>query len=176
MVRLYCLSLPICGLLACASQEGFVNRFVGWANDAGEPLRSYTTGLLAAAVEVQDIAGYLKESNARLVSTILNNFTEILIKYQLGGGGGVMNDPQWAAVHKFEYVGLNWSAIVFVSTNVMALFIHTLFDEGKFMPYFIYNIFLLHKKKKTGRQNNIYTVHNFSLKRMGKMICATTWF
>ena len=88
MVRLYCLSLPICGLLTCASQEGFVNRFVGWATDAGEPLRSYTTGLLAAAVEVQDIAGYLKESNARLVSTILNNFTEILVKYQLGEGGG----------------------------------------------------------------------------------------
>ncbi|XP_071500880.1 DDB1- and CUL4-associated factor 1-like [Diadema antillarum] len=51
--------------------EGFVNRFVEWATDAEEPLRAYTTGLLAAAVEVQDIAGNLKEDNARLVPVML---------------------------------------------------------------------------------------------------------
>lgn len=48
-------------------QDGFVNRFVDWATEAEEPLKSYATGLLAAAVEVQDIAGNLKDINARLV-------------------------------------------------------------------------------------------------------------
>eukprot|EP00057_Strongylocentrotus_purpuratus_P023259 XP_011677733.1 PREDICTED: protein VPRBP [Strongylocentrotus purpuratus] len=51
--------------------DGFVNRFVDWATEAEEPLKSYATGLLAAAVEVQDIAGNLKDINARLVPVML---------------------------------------------------------------------------------------------------------
>ncbi|XP_054751172.2 DDB1- and CUL4-associated factor 1-like [Lytechinus pictus] len=51
--------------------DGCVDRFVEWATDAEEPLKSYATGLLAAAVEVQDIAGNLKDVNARLVPVML---------------------------------------------------------------------------------------------------------
>ncbi len=45
-----------------------VQRLVQWAQTADEPLRSYSTGLLAGAMEVQDIAANFKDSNAILVS------------------------------------------------------------------------------------------------------------
>ena len=36
--------------------ENLIRRLFGWAESAKEPLRSYATGLLASAMEVQDIA------------------------------------------------------------------------------------------------------------------------
>lgn len=36
--------------------ESTILRFFSWAEKAAEPLQSYATGLLAAAMEVQDIA------------------------------------------------------------------------------------------------------------------------
>ena len=41
----------------CQDAESLIRRLFGWAESAQEPLRSYATGLLAAAMEVQDIAG-----------------------------------------------------------------------------------------------------------------------
>lgn len=42
-----------------------------WAEDSAEPLKSYATGLLGAAMEVQDIAIGFRENNTRLVPIAL---------------------------------------------------------------------------------------------------------
>lgn len=44
-----------------------------WAEKADEPLRTYATGLLAGAMELQDVAANFKEKNSALVSNILHS-------------------------------------------------------------------------------------------------------
>ena len=49
-------------------QEGVVEQLFQWAEHAVEPLSSYATGLLAGAMDLQDIASNFKEQNSVLVS------------------------------------------------------------------------------------------------------------
>lgn len=49
-------------------QEGIVERLFKWAQEAEQPLRIYATGLLAGAMENQDIAANYREENSVLVS------------------------------------------------------------------------------------------------------------
>lgn len=51
--------------------DNLIHRLYGWAESSEEPLRSYATGLLAAAMEVQDIAIGFREQNSRLVTIML---------------------------------------------------------------------------------------------------------
>ncbi|KAJ8047078.1 DDB1- and CUL4-associated factor 1 [Holothuria leucospilota] len=51
--------------------DGLLNKFLDWAENADEPLRSYATGLLATAMEVQDIADTHREANMRLVPVMM---------------------------------------------------------------------------------------------------------
>ncbi|XP_057334525.1 DDB1- and CUL4-associated factor 1 isoform X2 [Microplitis mediator] len=51
--------------------DGLIHRLFSWAEKSSEPLRSYATGLLAAAMEVQDIATGFREQNANLVPMML---------------------------------------------------------------------------------------------------------
>jgi HIV-1 Vpr-binding protein len=39
-----------------ADTDGLVKRLFDWATEAKEPLQSYATGLLAVAMDIQDIA------------------------------------------------------------------------------------------------------------------------
>lgn len=48
-----------------------IQRLYNWAEESSEPLRSYATGLLGAAMEVQDIAIGFRDNNARLVPIML---------------------------------------------------------------------------------------------------------
>ena len=48
--------LPGLEVQVIADTEGLVKRLFDWATDAKEPLQSYATGLLAVAMEMQDIA------------------------------------------------------------------------------------------------------------------------
>ena len=48
-------------------QDGLVRRLIHWAEHAENPLRAYATGLLAGAMEIQDIAANFKENNTVLV-------------------------------------------------------------------------------------------------------------
>ena len=62
-----------------------MEKFVDWAKDGEEPLQSYATGLLARAMEVQEIAGNFKDHNAQLVCTLYMDrlspsFSKILAK------------------------------------------------------------------------------------------------
>lgn len=51
--------------------DNLINRIYGWAEDSIEPLQSYATGLLAAAMEVTDIAVTFREMNTRLVPKMI---------------------------------------------------------------------------------------------------------
>ncbi|KAH3892821.1 hypothetical protein DPMN_016951, partial [Dreissena polymorpha] len=57
--------------------EGLVDKLLEWAEKADEPLRSYATGLLAGAMELQDVASNNKEKNSRLVSLLLQRLHEL---------------------------------------------------------------------------------------------------
>lgn len=48
-----------------------------WAEESAEPLRSYATGLLGAAMEVQDIAIGFRENNTRLVPISLRRLHKL---------------------------------------------------------------------------------------------------
>jgi len=48
-------------------QEALIHNLVDWAQTAANPLQSYAAGILASAMEIQDLAGIFKDSNAILV-------------------------------------------------------------------------------------------------------------
>ena len=54
-----------------------MQRLFNWAENAKDPLQSYATGLLAAAMEVQDIATNYKEHNSRILPIMLKRLKEL---------------------------------------------------------------------------------------------------
>lgn len=50
-----------------------MERLFKWAQEAEQPLRIYATGLLAGAMENQDIAANYREENSVLVSPVAVN-------------------------------------------------------------------------------------------------------
>lgn len=57
--------------------EGLINRLFVWAEKGQEPLQTYSSGLLAAAMELQDLAANYREQNAHLVPIMLKRLWEI---------------------------------------------------------------------------------------------------
>ncbi|XP_044588564.1 protein mahjong isoform X2 [Cotesia glomerata] len=57
--------------------DGLIHRLFSWAEKSPEPLRSYATGLLAAAMEVQDIATGFREQNAKMVPLMLQRLHKL---------------------------------------------------------------------------------------------------
>ena len=57
--------------------DGLINRLFNWAEKGPEPLQSYATGLLAAAMELQDLAANFRELNAHLAPLMLKRLWEI---------------------------------------------------------------------------------------------------
>ncbi|XP_075228537.1 lisH and WD40 domain-containing protein mahjong isoform X6 [Lycorma delicatula] len=53
------------------TNDALVHRLYNWAEKSSEPLQTYATGLLAAAMEVQDIAAGFREENGKLVPLML---------------------------------------------------------------------------------------------------------
>uniref|UniRef100_A0A3P9JK53 DDB1- and CUL4-associated factor 1 n=1 Tax=Oryzias latipes TaxID=8090 RepID=A0A3P9JK53_ORYLA len=58
-------------------KEGIVERLFKWAQEAEQPLRIYATGLLAGAMENQDIAANYREENSVLVPLMLHRLREL---------------------------------------------------------------------------------------------------
>uniref|UniRef100_A0A1A8FD91 Vpr (HIV-1) binding protein n=1 Tax=Nothobranchius korthausae TaxID=1143690 RepID=A0A1A8FD91_9TELE len=58
-------------------KEGIVERLFQWAQEAEQPLRIYATGLLAGAMENQDIAANYREENSVLVPLMLHRLREL---------------------------------------------------------------------------------------------------
>lgn len=57
--------------------EGLIHRLFSWAEKSIEPLQSYSTGLLAAAMEVQDIATGFRDQNAKMVPLMLERLHKL---------------------------------------------------------------------------------------------------
>ncbi|XP_028165331.1 protein mahjong-like [Ostrinia furnacalis] len=57
--------------------ESLIHRLVNWATNSPEPLQCYATGLLAAAMEVQEIATNFRDLNAMLVPRMLKRLHEL---------------------------------------------------------------------------------------------------
>lgn len=45
-----------------------MEQLLKWAEKGDEPIRSYATGLLAGAMDLQDVASNFKDKNSHLVS------------------------------------------------------------------------------------------------------------
>lgn len=60
--------------------EGLIHRLFSWAEKSIEPLQSYATGLLAAAMEVQDIATGFREQNGKMVPLMLQRLHKLQLK------------------------------------------------------------------------------------------------
>lgn len=79
--------------------EALIHRLSGWAANSVEPLQSYATGLLAAAMEVQDNATGFREVNSWLVPLMLKRLHELRKKTQADG----QTSPQVAAGSQTRY-------------------------------------------------------------------------
>ncbi|XP_053623270.1 protein mahjong [Plodia interpunctella] len=62
--------------------EALIQRLVNWATKSPEPLQCYATGLLAAAMEVQEIATNFRDLNAMLVPLMLRRLHALRNKGQ----------------------------------------------------------------------------------------------
>lgn len=62
------------------TNDALVQRLFSWAEKSSEPLQTYATGLLAAAMEVQDIAAGFREQNGKLVPLMLERLHALQAK------------------------------------------------------------------------------------------------
>ncbi|XP_046975211.1 protein mahjong isoform X3 [Vanessa cardui] len=62
--------------------EALIHRLVNWATNSPEPLQCYATGLLAAAMEVQEIATNFRDLNAMLIPLMLKRLHELRNKHE----------------------------------------------------------------------------------------------
>lgn len=57
--------------------DSLIQRLLKWATKSIEPLQSYSTGVLAAAMEIPEIAAKFKEENNRLVPLLLQRLKRL---------------------------------------------------------------------------------------------------
>lgn len=60
-----------------SASDSIVNKLANWAENAPDPLQTYATALLAAAMEVQDIANISRDINGRLIPIMLDRLHEL---------------------------------------------------------------------------------------------------
>lgn len=65
--------------------EQLITRLYNWAEKGEEPLRSYATGLLGAAMEIQEIAVAFREQNIRMLPIMLQRLRMIQGRYKKFG-------------------------------------------------------------------------------------------
>jgi HIV-1 Vpr-binding protein len=63
------------------SNDVLINRLYDWAENAVEPLASYATGLLGAAMDIQDIAIAFRDQNVRMLPIMLRRLRTVQAKY-----------------------------------------------------------------------------------------------
>ncbi|XP_076637534.1 lisH and WD40 domain-containing protein mahjong [Colletes latitarsis] len=73
--------------------EGLIHRLFSWAEKSVEPLQSYATGLVAAAMEVQEIATGFREQNGKVVPLMLKRLHNLQEKAQEDRQLAVNNRP-----------------------------------------------------------------------------------
>jgi DDB1- and CUL4-associated factor 1 len=74
------------------SNDQLINRLYDWAENSEEPLRSYATGLLGAAMDIQDIAVAFREQNIRMLPLLLQRLRSIQTKFKRFGNVSSMSN------------------------------------------------------------------------------------
>ncbi|KAI5729591.1 hypothetical protein M8J76_004335 [Diaphorina citri] len=69
--------LEVAAVYESPINDSLVKTLFSWAENSPEPLQTYATGLLAAAMEVQEIATNFKELNTRLVPLMLDRLRSL---------------------------------------------------------------------------------------------------
>jgi len=86
--------------------EGLIHRLISWTEKSIEPLQSYSTGLLAAAMEVQDIATGFREQNAKIVPLMLQRLHKLQQQAHEDRQQKVHEDRQ-KNIRPFAHIGQN---------------------------------------------------------------------
>lgn len=57
--------------------DSLIHRLIKWVTTSIEPLQSYATGVLAAAMDIPEIAARFREENSRLVPLLLHRLKRL---------------------------------------------------------------------------------------------------
>lgn len=57
--------------------DSLIQRLVKWVTNSVEPLQSYATGVLAAAMDIPEIAAKFRDENGRLVPLLLQRLKRL---------------------------------------------------------------------------------------------------
>lgn len=88
------------------SNDQLINRLYDWAEKAEEPLRSYATGLLGAAMDIQDIAVAFREQNIRMLPLLLQRLRTIQTKFKRFGNVSSMSNGKCETPERpFSHLG-----------------------------------------------------------------------
>nr|CAD7256367.1 unnamed protein product [Timema shepardi] len=72
--------LEVSAVFQVPEMESLIHRLYSWAEKSPQPLKSYATGLLAAAMDVQDIAANFREQNTKLIPLKLKELHKLQAK------------------------------------------------------------------------------------------------
>lgn len=72
--------------------DQLINRLYAWAEKGEEPLRSYATGLLGAAMEIQEIAVAFREQNIKMIPIMLQRMRTMQATYKTMGNVSLQPD------------------------------------------------------------------------------------
>ncbi|XP_076447473.1 DDB1- and CUL4-associated factor 1-like isoform X2 [Babylonia areolata] len=96
--------------------DGLVLRLLSWAREAEEPLRSYATGLLGGAMDIQDVAHSHKDANMQLVPVMLKRLQDLreMQEEEMTKRKSIVAE---SSVRHFADIGLNNSAVAGMPTS-----------------------------------------------------------
>ncbi|KAF5303319.1 hypothetical protein FQA39_LY10058 [Lamprigera yunnana] len=75
------------------NMDGLIQRLIRWAIGSIEPLQSYATGLLAAAMEIPDIATRYRDRNGRLVPLMIERLRSFQDTCEYVNAGNTIHRP-----------------------------------------------------------------------------------
>lgn len=89
------------------SNDQLINRLYDWAEKSEEPLRSYATGLLGAAMDIQDIAVAFREQNNRMLPLMLQRLRSIQTRFKRFGNVSCLTheDNEESPERPFSHLG-----------------------------------------------------------------------
>lgn len=84
------------------SNDHLINRLYHWVENAEEPLKSYATGLLGAAMDIQEIAIAYREQNVRLLPILLQRLKQTQVYVEDNSLAAKDSDESFASVHSTQ--------------------------------------------------------------------------
>lgn len=89
------------------SNDQLINRLYDWVENGAEPLRSYATGLLGAAMDIQDIAIAYREQNIRMLPLLLQRLRILQARYKKFGNISSLITPDVSEISQQQTSALN---------------------------------------------------------------------